>query len=128
MKRLFRIYPLQDDVVFLALWYASHMMPDGLLDQSDLYKPDGIVLATRLFVLSYTLAIKWLADESYLPRHWCVSQACDQCNRLMFSSGFHTTRKDFRFLRPRRSTRRLWNCLITISISLPFNGWLGCTN
>lgn len=73
MKRLFRIYPLQDDVVFLALWYASHMMPDGLLDQSDLYKPDGIVLATRLFVLSYTLAIKWLADESYLPRHWCVS-------------------------------------------------------
>ncbi|KAF8803820.1 hypothetical protein BYT27DRAFT_7259812 [Phlegmacium glaucopus] len=61
---LFQTYPpFQDDFGFLALWYASHMMPLGLLDQFHLYQPDGILLATRLFVLCYTLAIKWLVDE-----------------------------------------------------------------
>lgn len=78
IKWLFAIYPLQDEVVFLALWYASHIMPEGVLDQFDLYQPDGIVLATRLFVLSYTLAIKWLSDETYSLQHWYVLQAYDQ--------------------------------------------------
>jgi len=127
IKCLFQTYAPQDDVVFLTLWYASQMMPVGLPDQFDLYQPDGIVLATRLFVLSYTLAIKWLADESYSLQTWYVSQPYDKCSRLIFSSGFHTTRRDSRFLLPRHLIRRRWNCLITTSISLPLNGLPGCT-
>jgi hypothetical protein len=128
IKWLFAIYPLQDEVVFLALWYASHIMPEGVLDQFDLYQPDGIVLATRLFVLSYTLAIKWLSDETYSLQHWYVLQVYDQFIKLMVFLGFHTTRRVFRFLLPKHSIRRRWNCLTTISIFLPFNGQPGCTN
>jgi hypothetical protein len=63
------------------------MMPDGLLVQFELYQPDGIVLATRLFVLSYTLAIKWLSDEAYLLQHWYVSQAYNQRSKLISFQG-----------------------------------------
>lgn len=72
IKRLFEIYSLHDEMIFLALWYASRIMPEGILDQFYLYQPDGIVLATRLFVLSYTLAIKWLSDETYSLQNWYV--------------------------------------------------------
>ena len=128
IKCLCEVYPLRDEVVFLALWYASHIMPEGVLDQFDLYQLNGIVLVTRLFVLSYSLAIKWLSDEPYSLQNWHVLQAYDQRIKLMFSSGFHTTRRDFRFLLPRHSIRRRWNCSTTISMYLPFNGQPGCTN
>ncbi|KAF8165026.1 hypothetical protein B0H34DRAFT_793462 [Crassisporium funariophilum] len=63
-------YRPTDEILFLAFWYISLLMPNGLLSCKDLSTLDGVLLATRLFVLAYSLAIIWLEDRPLRIRGW----------------------------------------------------------
>ncbi|KDR83409.1 hypothetical protein GALMADRAFT_640332 [Galerina marginata CBS 339.88] len=63
-------YRANDELAFLATQYISDLLPRGLMDAKDLYTPCGVVAATRLFVLTYTLAIKNVEDQAYRLNKW----------------------------------------------------------
>ncbi|PPQ83304.1 hypothetical protein CVT25_004043 [Psilocybe cyanescens] len=51
-----------DRFAFVAMYYASNILPKGLLESTALYTPNGIMVATRLFVVTFSIAAKCFQD------------------------------------------------------------------
>lgn len=69
--------------VFLALWYIAHRMPlfegggeDGVMFRDELLscarKSEGEAVARRVITLGLAWANKWLDDNTFTNRSWCV--------------------------------------------------------